>query len=122
MVGAARRSSVINDKEKDQPKMIRSDHKARRRAPQGGLQGGSARARLQSPRQPRQARPAPRWADLGNLLNEPDDHPRFGSLKAQMLRSLEQVVDMAEARLQRLIDAEAVGRRRAFRLLRGDKS
>lgn len=67
-----------------------------------------------------------RWwastAPLNALLNEPDDHSRFGPLKAQMLASLEQVVDMAEAQLNKLIDAQARQRRNGFRVLDGGRS
>ena len=39
-----------------------------------------------------------------------------------MLASLEQVVDMAEARLNKLIDAQARQRRNGFRVLDGGRS
>jgi hypothetical protein len=67
------------------------------------------------PRCQRKARPAPRWTDLANLLSEVD--PRFDELKAQMLRSLEQVVDQAEARPNKLIDAQARQGRKGFHLI-----
>jgi hypothetical protein len=68
------------------------------------------------------ARPAPRWRNLGNLPNEPDDHPRFRPLKAQMLASLEHVVDMAEARLNKLVDTQARDCRGGFRLIKGGRA
>ena len=78
--------------------------------------GKPTRAQGRHPRRrQRKDRPALRWTDLANLLSEVD--PRFDELKAQMLRSLEQLVHQAEARLNKLIDAQAREGRSGFRLI-----